>query len=84
MAMALDLICLMFTTGASVFAITFKDRMDSELLAFTLQILTDVIVFFSCSIRMSAEIENYLTSSQRLYKYTELESEDSLVKTDDS
>ena len=61
MATALDLICMMFSTGASVFAVLAKNRMDTELLAFTLQILTDVIVFFSFSIRMSAEIENYLS-----------------------
>lgn len=32
---------------------------------------------------MCTEIENYFTSSQRVFKYTELESEDDLVKKSD-
>ena len=47
-----------------------KDKVDVEKLAFTLQIITDVVVFFSYSIRMTAEIENYMTSSQRIHRYT--------------
>ena len=76
----LDLICSLFILGASTFSLMFKDRYDSELLAFTLQILTDVVNFFSFTLRMGAEIENYFTSAQRLHKYTLLESEDLLDK----
>jgi len=32
---------------------------------------------------MTAEIENYMTSSQRIFKYTQLTSEDELVKSGD-
>jgi ABC-type multidrug transport system fused ATPase/permease subunit len=42
--------------------------------------VTDVIVFFSLSIRMYAEMQNMMTSSQRIIEYTKLESEDLLVK----
>ena len=42
--------------------------------------MTDVVVYFSFSFRMTAEIENNFTSAQRIIKYTELESEDSLEK----
>lgn len=83
MATTLDFICMLFSLGASTFAVLAKGKMDNELLAFSLQILTDVIVFFSFSIRMSSEIENYMTSSQRLFNYSQLESEDSLYKEAD-
>lgn len=36
MATALDLICMLFTLGASSFAVLAKGKMDTELLAFTL------------------------------------------------
>ena len=48
-----------------------------------MQLLTDVLVFFSFSLRMGAEIENNFTAAQRIHKYTELESEDLLVKDSD-
>jgi ATP-binding cassette, subfamily C (CFTR/MRP), member 4 len=83
MATTLDMLCILFILSASVFAVLAKDRLDTELLAFTLQILTDVIIFFSFSTRMGAEIENNFTSSQRLYSYTQIESEDHLSKEKD-
>ena len=39
---------------------------------------------FSFALRMICEIENNMTSSQRIHKYTQLESEDLLVKDTDS
>ena len=42
--------------------------------------LGEVIKFFAFTFRMSCEIENNFTSAQRLYRYTELESEDLLIK----
>jgi len=53
-------------------------------MAFSLQILTDVVGFFALSIRFMGQIDNMMTSSQRLVDYTELECEDDVVKkTDD-
>ena len=80
MGISLDIICLFFTFSSASFAVFAKGAINHEVLAFLLQILTDVIVFFSFSIRMYAEIENYFTSFQRITKYTLLESEDLLVK----
>jgi ABC-type multidrug transport system fused ATPase/permease subunit len=42
--------------------------------------MTDVIGFFSVSFRMYAELQNFMTSSQRLHQYTTLELEDKLEK----
>jgi hypothetical protein len=56
---------------------------DRGLLTMSLQIIQDAIVYFSISIRMLAEIPNMMTSSQRIYEYTQLELEDDLEKPDD-
>lgn len=66
----LDFTCLIFSSSVAIFCVVAKGTIPSEQLAFTLQIITDVIIFFSISIRMGAEMENYMTSSQRMYKYT--------------
>jgi ABC-type multidrug transport system fused ATPase/permease subunit len=82
--MVLDWICIGFTfivAGLSVYA---KGKVDPEILAFSLQIITDVVVFFGYSLRTFAEVENYFTSVQRIYEYTQLESEDDLIKEKDS
>jgi len=57
---------------------------SNEELAFSLQIITDVIVFFALALRLFSEINNYMTSSQRMVTYTQLESEDEIVKPIDS
>lgn len=60
----------MFALGVSIFTIFSKGERDNELLAFCLQILTDVVIFFSFAFRMYAENSNNFTSAQRLYKYS--------------
>jgi len=67
MGCTLDMICSIFILGASTFALSAKGYLDTDLLSFSLQILTDVVVFFSFTLRMGAEIENYFTSAQRLH-----------------
>ena len=81
--MVLDTICVVFTLSVAVFSLYAKDKIDNDILAFSLQVITDVVVFFSISLRMLAEIENYLTSSQRIFEYTQIESEDLLKKEND-
>ena len=78
--MRLDLTCAAFGIFTSAFAVFFKDSIDRNLLTMSLQIMSDVIFFFSISIRMLAEIQNMMTSPQRIYQYTQLESEDALEK----
>ena len=63
MGLYLDLICCSFSLFAACFAIFSRGSINHEILAFNLQILTDVITFFSFSLRMGAEIENYFTSA---------------------
>ena len=67
MGMHLDMVCCCFSLCAASFAVFSKGNVNSAILAFTIQILTDVITFFSFSMRMLAELENFFTSSQRIY-----------------
>ena len=48
-----------------------------------MQIITDVIAFFSISLRFIADLANFFTSSQRIHRYCTLDSEDDLVKETD-
>lgn len=68
MGFYLDIVCLVFSLCVTIIALMFKvePEKNSEL-SFALQIITDVIVFFSISLRFVAELENYFTSSQRVY-----------------
>lgn len=60
---------------------TMKDSYPNrEQLTFCLQIILDIVFLFSLSVRMSAEVQNMMTSSQRIYQYTLLPQEDLLVK----
>ena len=79
----LDWICLVFTLCVSSFTLWAKGKLDTEILAFSLQIITDVVVIFSLSFRSTLELDNLMTSSQRVYQYTQLEPEDELEKTGD-
>ena len=45
-----------------------------------MQVVTDLISMFSVSLRMFAETQNFMTSSQRLHQYTTLQLEDDLDK----
>jgi len=85
LACRLDLICISFGVSTAIFAVAFKNVsfIDRQLLIFSLTIVTDVIVMFSISIRMFTELSNIMVASQRIYEYTNLESEDELVKPGD-
>lgn len=79
----LDSICLIFGVSTALICIWLKDAFEGEeraLLTFSLSIVSDIIVVFSISIRLFGELENMMTSSQRIVEYTKLESEDALEK----
>ena len=75
-----DLICVVFITLVCFFLVYLKGEIESSLLVMSLQVASDVIFLFSISFRMYAEVENAMTSAQRMFAYTQLEQEDSLVK----
>ena len=79
----LDLVCGFIATTTSIFCVAFKGYISEDLLIFSLQITLDVVVFFSIAIRFVTEIHNYMSSVQKIFQYTELESEGDLVKSID-
>jgi len=80
----IDFVIFMFCTATAALAVASKGLIPVELLTFTLQNITDVVPMVSISVRLYAEFENYMTSSQRIYEYTQLEPEDELEKAIDS
>lgn len=76
----LDFMCALFATTTALVTLLSKGRVSAKLLVVSLQIVTDIIVFFSITVRFFAEIQNMMTSSQRIVEYTRLEIEDELQK----
>lgn len=76
----LDFVCVFVAVATAVFCVLFKGKISSDLLIFSLQITLDMVVFFSGAIRFGTEVHNFMISSQKIYQYTQLESEDELVK----
>lgn len=76
----LDIACVTFCIGvAALTMLWYLERMTPAKLAFALQIICDVSAFFSISIRYIAECQNYMTSSQRVIEYAQMEPEAALV-----
>lgn len=76
----MDILVLVFTISMTVICVSSKGSLSTEVLTFSLQATTDIMVFFSTSLRMLSEFENMMTSFQRINQYIELESEDDLKK----
>lgn len=81
----LDNLVVVFAASTCAMAVFLKDfgYLSKEMLVISIQIVTDIIVFFSITIRMLAEIQNMMTCSQRMIDYTKLELEDELEKPGD-
>ena len=79
----LDMTALLFVFSVAIFSVFMKDEIDPSLLAFSLQIILDLVFFLSITLRFYGEFENFTTSAQRLYDYTLLPIEDELRKKDD-
>jgi len=84
MGFRLDLGILVLSLVASGFCVGLKNVVDNQLLAFSLQLITDFTVYFSISIRVLTELQNYMTSAQSIHAYTQVEIEDELQKPLDS
>lgn len=59
----LDHICILLNLAVIIFAVSQKGVYSTELLAFTFQAVSDVIVWYSYFMRQAADIENYLTAT---------------------
>ena len=74
------MLCMVFTSSVTWFCLIMKGKVEARILLVTLQIISDLIAWFSYSIRLYADLENCMTASQRILDYTELEIEDELSK----
>lgn len=84
MSIGLDFLCICSIGGIAASSVfLYKDSVPPAQLAFALQIITDVITFFSVSLRFAADMTNYFTGAQRVHRYCCLPSEDELVKESD-
>jgi ABC-type bacteriocin/lantibiotic exporter with double-glycine peptidase domain len=84
MSFYLDL--MVVTTTACITAsviFIYRGKVEAAQLAFAMQIITDVIAYFSVCLRFIADLMNMFTGSQRIHRYCQLESEDELVKESD-
>ena len=59
----LDLICVVFTIATAAIAFAQRGHINTNMLVLSLQIITDVIASFSVSLRLYAELGNFMTSS---------------------
>ena len=78
-----DIGIVILSLVASFFCIGFKNLIDSQELAFSLQIITDVTIYFSIAMRYATEMQNFMTSAQAIHQYTQLDKEDELKKSED-
>lgn len=75
---------IMFLTAVSAVAsVLLRSYFEAALLIFSLQLIADVANFFSIAMRMFTEMQNFMTSAQRIFDYTNLEQEDGLEKATD-
>jgi len=64
MATRLDIVCMLFAMCSTLFAVLYgKGNYKAETLAFSIQILGEIIKFFSFTFRSLCEIENHFTSA---------------------
>jgi ATP-binding cassette subfamily C (CFTR/MRP) protein 4 len=82
-AMRMDFCVMALANSIAIAAVCYKGKLSNDQIAYILQVITDVCVLFSFACRLLAELENLMTSSQRIVGYTELEPEDELEKKDD-
>uniref|UniRef100_UPI0037E8F146 ATP-binding cassette sub-family C member 4-like n=1 Tax=Semicossyphus pulcher TaxID=241346 RepID=UPI0037E8F146 len=74
-ALRLDSICSIFITLASFGCIFLRDGLDAGEVGLVLTYAVTLVGNFQWTMRQSAEVENMMTSVERVVEYTELESE---------
>ncbi|XP_075333092.1 ATP-binding cassette sub-family C member 4-like [Odontesthes bonariensis] len=74
-ALRLDNICSVFITLATFGCILFRDGLEAGQVGLVLTYAVTLIGNFQWTVRQSAEMENMMTSVERVVEYTDLESE---------
>ncbi|XP_043965411.1 ATP-binding cassette sub-family C member 4-like isoform X2 [Gambusia affinis] len=74
-ALRLDSICSVFITFTAFGCILFRDGVEAGQVGLVLTYAVTLVGNFQWSVRQSAEVENMMTSVERVVEYTQLESE---------
>ncbi|KAK2888852.1 hypothetical protein Q8A67_014227 [Cirrhinus molitorella] len=74
-AVRLDGMCSVFVTITAFGCLLLKDRMNAGDVGLALSYAVTLMGMFQWGVRQSAEVENMMTSVERVVEYTELESE---------
>ncbi|XP_071783118.2 ATP-binding cassette sub-family C member 4-like isoform X1 [Centroberyx gerrardi] len=75
LAVRLDGICSVFVTITAFGCLYLRDGLESGAVGLALSYAVTLIGMFQWGVRQSAEVENMMTSVERVVEYTELESE---------
>ncbi|XP_029925836.1 multidrug resistance-associated protein 4-like isoform X2 [Myripristis murdjan] len=74
-ALRLDSICTLFVTIATFGCLLLRDGLEAGQVGLVLTYAVTLVGNFQWTVRQSAEVENMMTSVERVVEYTELESE---------
>ncbi|XP_055069172.2 ATP-binding cassette sub-family C member 4 isoform X1 [Misgurnus anguillicaudatus] len=74
-AIRLDVMCAVFVTITAFGCLLLKDSMEAGAVGLALSYAVTLMGMFQWGVRQSAEVENLMTSVERVVEYTELESE---------
>ncbi|KAM4601994.1 ATP-binding cassette sub-family C member 4 [Polymixia lowei] len=74
-ALRLDGICSIFVTITTFGCLLLRDQLDAGSVGLALSYAVTLMGMFQWGVRQSAEVENMMTSVERVVEYTELESE---------
>ncbi|XP_049611466.1 ATP-binding cassette sub-family C member 4 [Syngnathus scovelli] len=74
-AIRLDAMCAIFVTVTTFGCLLLRDQLDAGSVGLALSYSITLMGMFQWGVRQSAEVENMMTSVERVVEYTELESE---------
>ena len=74
---------LLLSVIASSCCVGLKGSVETALLAFSLQVITDFAQYFGISVKNLCEMQNFMTAVQHMQGYTKLEKEDDFEKKAD-
>ncbi|CAN9498133.1 unnamed protein product [Ophioblennius macclurei] len=74
-AVRLDAICAIFVTITTFGCLLLRDQLDAGSVGLALSYSVTLMGMFQWGVRQSAEVENMMTSVERVVEYTQLESE---------
>lgn len=78
-----DLAILILTLACACTSVFMRGMLETTLLIFSLQVIADVTNMFSIAMRFFAEMQNHMTSAQRIFAYTKEPQEDHHYKPND-